>query len=46
MGDHHTGGQPSCLATPAVMKDENENSISGAELKMVHPTSVPSMLNE
>ena len=37
MDDHHAGGHPGCLAAPAVMKDENENSINGAELKMVPP---------
>ena len=37
MDDHHGRGHPGCLAAPAVMKDENENSIAGAELKMVPP---------
>ena len=35
---HHTEGHPGCLAAPAVMKDENENSIGDAKLKMVPPT--------
>ena len=37
MDDHHAGGHPGCLAAPAVMKDKNENSINGTELKMVPP---------
>ena len=40
---HHARGHPHCLTVPEVTKDENETSISGAELEC-HPTSVPSML--
>ena len=37
MDDYPARGHPGCLAAPAVTKDKNENSISGAEQEKVPP---------
>ena len=37
MDDYHARGHPGCPGTPTVIKDKNESSIGGAELKMVPP---------